>query len=93
MKHGAHRSGAERVTALTILLMVVSYLLYAHSPRVATGALLGLAACVAGMTLQHGGNHGGLSTNPIANRFFGAPADCFRARAEHTTNDGSTAQH
>lgn len=59
------------MTALTVLLLVVSYVAYARTPRFATGALLGLAACVAGMTLQHGGNHGGLSASPTINRIFG----------------------
>ena len=58
--------------ALSLTLLLVSYAAYAHAPGVATGAALGLAACMAGMVLQHGGNHGSMSQRPLINELIGA---------------------
>mmetsp|Transcript_11219 Transcript_11219/g.24171 ORF Transcript_11219/g.24171 Transcript_11219/m.24171 type:complete len:511 (+) Transcript_11219:159-1691(+) len=72
---GAHRSGSEGA-ALTILAYAgITYSLYAAYPNPATAFLLGLAGAWIGLTIQHCGNHGAMSTNPIVNNALGLTDD------------------
>lgn len=72
---GAHRSGSEGA-ALTILsYTALAYVLYATLPNALTGALLGLGGAWIGLTVQHCGNHGAMSTNQYVNGFMGLMND------------------
>jgi len=72
---GKHRSGSE-VAVLTILgSSALAYALYATAPGALTGAILGLAGAWIGLTVQHCGNHGAMSTSPAANLALGLTDD------------------
>mmetsp|Transcript_33218 Transcript_33218/g.78780 ORF Transcript_33218/g.78780 Transcript_33218/m.78780 type:complete len:534 (-) Transcript_33218:142-1743(-) len=68
---GAHRSGTEWAAASVIGYTVAAYAAYAMCPNVLTGALLGLGGAWIGLTVQHCGNHGAMSTKPWLNNFYG----------------------
>jgi len=72
---GTHRSGAGPAIAAVLGAAVGAYALYALSPGAATGALLGLAGAWIGLTVQHCGNHGAMSTTPWVNVALGAGDD------------------
>lgn len=60
---GAHRSGSFGAAAALAT--------YAAAPSLATGGLLGLAGAWIGLTVQHCGNHGAMSTSPLVNQLMG----------------------
>jgi acyl-lipid (7-3)-desaturase (Delta-4 desaturase) len=72
---GAHRSGSEGAIAAVLGAAVVAYSLYAAFPGWASGALLGAAGAWIGLTVQHCGNHGAMSTVPWVNAALGACDD------------------
>ncbi|GLC37938.1 hypothetical protein PLESTF_000608400 [Pleodorina starrii] len=72
---GAHRSGSEGAAFAILSYAVLSYSLYTYDANVLTGALLGLAGAWIGLTIQHCGNHGAMSTNPIVNNMMGLTDD------------------
>jgi hypothetical protein len=72
---GAHRTGSEWAALTIIASSVFAYTLYASSPNVLTGTLLGLAGAWIGLTIQHCGNHGAMSTNTWVNNFMGLTDD------------------
>lgn len=72
---GAHRSGSE-LAALTILgYAALSYSLFVYDTNILTGAMFGLAGAWIGLTVQHCGNHGAMSTNPVVNNLMGLTDD------------------
>jgi hypothetical protein len=72
---GAHRTGSEWAALTIISSSIVAYTLYAMSPNVLTGTLLGLAGAWIGLTIQHCGNHGAMSTNTWVNNAMGLTDD------------------
>lgn len=72
---GAHRSGSEGAALAVIGYAVAAYCLYAFDTNVVTGALLGLAGAWIGLTIQHCGNHGAMSTKPWVNNMLGMTND------------------
>lgn len=68
---GAHRSGTEWAAATILGYACAAYALYFTSPNIVTGALLGLGGAWIGLTVQHCGNHGAMSTKPWLNNFYG----------------------
>lgn len=68
---GAHRTGSEGAALAIITYSVLAYGLYATSPNLLTGTLLGLAGAWIGLTIQHCGNHGAMSTNTWVNNAMG----------------------
>jgi fatty acid desaturase (delta-4 desaturase) len=72
---GAHRRGSEAAAATIVAFAVAAYTAYALAPGIVTGAWLGLAGAWIGLTIQHCGNHGAMSTSPLINRALGACDD------------------
>eukprot|EP00199_Chlamydomonas_sp_CCMP681_P000966 CAMPEP_0119102420 /NCGR_PEP_ID=MMETSP1180-20130426/1176_1 /TAXON_ID=3052 ORGANISM="Chlamydomonas cf sp, Strain CCMP681" /NCGR_SAMPLE_ID=MMETSP1180 /ASSEMBLY_ACC=CAM_ASM_000741 /LENGTH=516 /DNA_ID=CAMNT_0007086713 /DNA_START=15 /DNA_END=1565 /DNA_ORIENTATION=+ len=72
---GAHRSGSEGAALAVISYSVLAYVLYALDTNVFTGVLLGLAGAWIGLTIQHCGNHGAMSTKPWVNNLMGLTDD------------------
>jgi len=72
---GAHRSGSGPAAAAVCGAAVAAYTLYALAPGPLTGALLGAAGAWIGLTVQHCGNHGAMSTVPWVNAALGAGDD------------------
>lgn len=68
---GAHRSGTGAATATILGTAAVAMTLYLNAPGVLTGAFLGLAGAWIGLTVQHCGNHGAMSTSPWVNNALG----------------------
>jgi fatty acid desaturase (delta-4 desaturase) len=68
---GAHRSGSEGAAAAVLGYAAAAYALYLAAPSALTGALLGLGGAWIGLTLQHCGNHGAMSTNAAVNGLLG----------------------
>lgn len=75
MPRGAHRSGTEAAATAILGYTALSYALYAANPGLLTGFLLGLGGAWIGLTVQHCGNHGAMSTNPNVNLFMGLTND------------------
>ena len=69
------RRGSETAMAVVLLSSALLYALFALSPGPLTGALLGLAGAWIGVTVQHCGNHGAMSTSPLANWLLGFTDD------------------
>lgn len=72
---GAHRSGSEWAALAVISWAVVTYGMFVSAPNVLTGTLLGLAGAWIGLTIQHCGNHGAMSTNTWVNNAMGLTDD------------------
>jgi fatty acid desaturase (delta-4 desaturase) len=72
---GAHRSGSEWAAMVILGYAAVAYCFYALSPNPLTGFALGLAGAWIGLTVQHCGNHGAMSTNQYVNNFLGMTDD------------------
>nr|AFO64943.1 chloroplast delta-6 fatty acid desaturase [Chlamydomonas sp. ICE-L] len=72
---GAHRSGSEWAALVILAFGVFATCLYATSTTVLTGAILGLAGAWIGLTVQHCGNHGAMSTSPFVNMAMGLCSD------------------
>ena len=68
---GAHRQGSERSAAIILGTAAAAYAAYVAAPNLLTGAALGAAGAWIGLTVQHCGNHGAMSTNPAINRALG----------------------
>ena len=68
---GAHRSGSEWAALAILGYAASAYTLYATFPNVLTGAMLGLGGAWIGLTVQHCGNHGAMSTNTLVNKAMG----------------------
>ena len=72
---GAHRSGSEWAAGVILAYSAAAYVLYAFDANPLTGFFLGLAGAWIGLTIQHCGNHGAMSTNPIVNNALGMTDD------------------
>lgn len=72
---GAHRTGSEWAALTIIASSVFAYVLYATAPNLLTGTLLGFAGAWIGLTIQHCGNHGAMSTNTWVNNAMGLGDD------------------
>ncbi|KAL4444962.1 hypothetical protein ABPG77_004012 [Micractinium sp. CCAP 211/92] len=70
-EHGAHRTGSEGAAAVILGYAAASYLLYAAAPGPLSGFLLGLGGAWIGLTVQHCGNHGAMSTKEWVNDALG----------------------
>jgi fatty acid desaturase (delta-4 desaturase) len=68
---GAHRSGSELAAAAVLGYAAAAYGLYCWDANLLTGALLGLAGAWIGLTVQHCGNHGAMSTKTWVNKTLG----------------------
>lgn len=68
---GAHRRGSELAAAAVLSCAVAAYALYMRSAGWFTGMLLGIAGAWIGVTIQHCGNHGAMSNNPLINNLLG----------------------
>lgn len=68
---GAHRSGSLGAATAVLGFAAAALALYLSSPSLATGGVLGLAGAWIGLTVQHCGNHGAMSTSPLVNQLMG----------------------
>lgn len=68
---GSHRTGSEGAAAVILGYAAAAYAVYLASPGLLTGFLLGLGGAWIGLTVQHCGNHGAMSTNPFVNNAMG----------------------
>jgi acyl-lipid (7-3)-desaturase (Delta-4 desaturase) len=68
---GAHRSGSEGAALCVLGFAAATYAAYVADTSALTGALLGVAGAWIGLTIQHCGNHGAMSTKPWVNGFLG----------------------
>ena len=66
-KNGEHRQGSEWAACFVVGFAAAAYAAYAALPGVLTGAVLGCAGAWIGLTIQHCGNHGAMSTKPWVN--------------------------
>merc|ERR1711904_188045 len=72
---GAHRQGSEWAAVIIVGYWCLAYSLYATMPNLVTGILLGLGGAWLGLTVQHCGNHGAMSTKEWVNQFLGLMDD------------------
>lgn len=72
---GWHRRGSEMAALAVLSFAVATYLIYMKTPGVMGGLLLGIAGGWIGVTIQHCGNHGAMSTHPIVNILLGLTDD------------------
>ena len=72
---GMHRSGTAGAAATILGTALAAWVAYAALPGAATGAFLGLAGAWIGLTVQHCGNHGAMSTSPVVNDLLGYTDD------------------
>ena len=72
---GAHRQGSEWAAVIIVGYWCLAYSLYATMPNLVTGILLGLGGAWLGLTVQHCGNHGAMSTKVWVNKFLGLMDD------------------
>ncbi|PNH07823.1 putative Delta(5) fatty acid desaturase C [Tetrabaena socialis] len=72
---GAHRSGSEGAALAVLGYAAAAYALYTYDANPLTGALLGLSGAWIGLTIQHCGNHGAMSTIPLVNNLLGLTND------------------
>ncbi|KIZ05268.1 inoleoyl-CoA desaturase [Monoraphidium neglectum] len=68
---GAHRRGSELAALSVLTFAVITYYLYARWTGFVTGLLFGVAGAWIGVTIQHCGNHGAMSTVPLVNVLLG----------------------
>lgn len=62
---------SEWAAAVILAYAVLSGSLYLADTNIVSGALFGLAGAWIGLTIQHCGNHGAMSTNTAVNNFMG----------------------
>jgi len=74
-KNGEHRSGSEWAAGCVLGFAALAYAVYAAVPGILSGALLGVAGAWIGLTVQHCGNHGAMSTKPWVNNALGMGMD------------------
>ncbi|KAL3159607.1 hypothetical protein ABBQ38_010018 [Trebouxia sp. C0009 RCD-2024] len=72
---GAHRTGSEGAALAILGYATVACAAYLYDTGLVTGALLGLAGAWIGLTVQHCGNHGAMSTSPAVNKAMGLTDD------------------
>ena len=72
---GAHRSGSEWAAIIIVGYAAFSFALYACVPNILTGILCGLGGAWLGLTVQHCGNHGAMSTKEWVNQALGLMDD------------------
>jgi fatty acid desaturase (delta-4 desaturase) len=72
---GAHRSGSEWAAIVICGYAFSSFALYVAHPSALTGVLCGLGGAWLGLTVQHCGNHGAMSTKEWVNQFLGLMDD------------------
>ncbi len=72
---GAHRTGSEWAALVILGYAAFAYGLYTLDANPLTGFALGLAGAWIGLTIQHCGNHGAMSTNPLINNALGMTDD------------------
>lgn len=72
---GAHRTGSEWAALVILSFGAFATALYAWQANVITGGILGLAGAWIGLTVQHCGNHGAMSTSPLVNNLMGLCSD------------------
>ena len=72
---GAHRSGSEWAAIIIVAYSIASFALYVALPNVLTGILCGLGGAWLGLTVQHCGNHGAMSTKEWVNQALGLTDD------------------
>eukprot|EP00878_Enallax_costatus_P021083 GHUV01022305.1.p1 GENE.GHUV01022305.1~~GHUV01022305.1.p1 ORF type:complete len:517 (+),score=135.46 GHUV01022305.1:3007-4557(+) len=72
---GAHRTGSEAAAATILGYAIAAYGLYTWDANFLTGTLLGLAGAWIGLTVQHCGNHGAMSTSTWVNQAMGMCSD------------------
>ena len=72
---GSQRTGSEWAAAVILGYSAAAYALYAAVPNFFTGVLLGLGGAWIGLTIQHCGNHGAMSKNPLVNNLMGLTDD------------------
>ncbi|KAF8070962.1 acyl-lipid (7-3)-desaturase [Scenedesmus sp. PABB004] len=72
---GAHRTGSEAAAATILGSALAAYALYAVNANLLTGTLLGLTGAWIGLTVQHCGNHGAMSTRVWVNQAMGLCSD------------------
>lgn len=65
------RRGSERAMLCVLISASLAYFLFALQPSLLTGCLLGLTGAWIGVTVQHCGNHGAMSTLPVVNFLLG----------------------
>lgn len=70
-KNGEHRKGSEYAAVAVLGFAVAAYAVYCAVPGMLSGALLGCAGAWIGLTVQHCGNHGAMSTKPWVNNMMG----------------------
>lgn len=68
---GAHRTGSEGAAAVILGYAAAAYAVYALNPGPLSGFLLGLGGAWIGLTVQHCGNHGAMSTKAWVNNAMG----------------------
>mmetsp|Transcript_20975 Transcript_20975/g.35178 ORF Transcript_20975/g.35178 Transcript_20975/m.35178 type:complete len:561 (-) Transcript_20975:446-2128(-) len=74
-KKGEHRTGSEWAAFCVLGFAAACYAMYAAMPNIITGAILGCAGAWIGLTIQHCGNHGAMSTKPWVNNCLGMCMD------------------
>ncbi|QDZ24457.1 fatty acid desaturase [Chloropicon primus] len=72
---GAHRSGSEWAAVFIVGYAFCSFAMYVAMPNALTGVLCGLGGAWLGLTVQHCGNHGAMSTKEWVNQFLGLMDD------------------
>ena len=68
---GAHRRGSEFAAACVLSFAAAAYIVYFTWTGFWAGLLLGVAGAWIGVTVQHCGNHGAMSTSPAVNAALG----------------------
>ena len=72
---GAHRTGSEWCAVVIVGYALLTFALYAVVPNALTGVLCGLGGAWLGLTVQHCGNHGAMSTKEWVNQALGMMDD------------------
>lgn len=72
---GAHRQGSEWAATCILGYFVAAYTFYAMAPGLLSGFLTGLGGAWLGLTVQHCGNHGAMSTKVWVNKALGLMDD------------------
>jgi len=75
LKGRSPRGGLTVHILIDLLVTVLAYWYYLSANTVWAGALLGVVGAHIGMTLNHCGNHGGLTRSPTLNFWFGFAND------------------
>ncbi|KAL0020669.1 hypothetical protein WJX79_006881 [Trebouxia sp. C0005] len=72
---GAHRTGSGKAAVAILGYAAAACAAYLFDTGPTTGFLLGLAGAWIGLTVQHCGNHGAMSTSPVVNKAMGLTDD------------------